>query len=184
MKKIPKGLWLPFISLCILGAPGSAQSQKSALTTGKAVAFPALATVEKETFLNTITTTGPDGIRYKLVQEGDRLPKLYLNNKLIPTGELDRYTALIDKLTSILWERQKEAARQNEARINSQQLAIVNDLVKDQIIKNQKDALSFRLTLNEFIVNGQNQSFTIFNRYMKKYINNADKMYQFNYSSK
>lgn len=175
MKKLKKGLWLPLISLCFTAASVSAQQVNAAVN------FPSPATDVEENYLNTITTTGPDGTQYKLVQIGDRLPKLFVNNKLIPTENLDRYTSLIESLTPILWQRQKTVAQQKEADEIRQQCAIINDMVKDQLIKTPKEVLSFRLTANEMIVNGKAQSFTVFSRYMKKYIKNNDRVYQFNY---
>ncbi len=147
------------------------------------ISFASAPAVE-ENYLNTVTTTGPDGARYKLVQIGDRLPKLFVNNKLIPADNLDRYADLIGSLTPILWQRQKAAARQKDADETRQQDAIINDMVKDRLVKTPKDVLSFRLGANEMVVNGKPQSFAVFSRYMKKYIRNSDRAYQFNYSSK
>ena len=184
MKKFKKGLWLPLISLCVTAASVSAQPLKSDLPASTAVNFPTPAAAVEENYLNTVTTTGPDGTRYKLVQIGDRLPKLFVNNKLIATENLDRYAGLIESLTPILWQRQKETAWRKDVDEITQQEAIINDMVKDQLIKTPKDVVSFRLTANEMIVNGKAQSFPVFSRYMKKYIKNGDRAYQFNYSSK
>jgi hypothetical protein len=184
MEKLRKRLWLSLISLCVGSASVSAQPAKSGLPANTAVNFPSPAPAAEENYPNTITTNGPDGTRYKLVQIGDRLPKLFVNNKLVSAENLDRYGDLIGSLTLILRQRQKAAARQKGADETRQQDAIINDMVKDQLVKIPRDVLSFRLTANEMIVNGKAQSFPVFNRYMKKYIKNNDRVYQFNYSSK
>lgn len=183
MRKLKKGFWLPLISLCFTAASVSAQVSKSSVTANKDVNFPVSSTASEENYLNTITTTGPDGVRYKLVQIGDRLPKLFVNNKLVRTEEMDRYGSLIQNLKPILWQRQKEAARERAAYDIHQQDAIINDILKDQLAKSSKDVLSFELSADDFIINGKTQSFSIFSRYMKKYIKNNDKVYQFNYSN-
>lgn len=182
MEKFKKGLWLTLISLCIVFASASAQSGKADVAANTGVNFPVYSPPVEENYLNTVTTTGPDGGHYKLVQIGDRLPKLYVNNKLITINDLDKYSSLIQSLNVMLWQRQKTAAKEKEAGMARQQVAIINDLVKDLIVKSAKDVLSFRLTANEFIVNGKVQSFATFSRYVKKYISSADTAYQFNYS--
>ncbi len=184
MKKFKKELRLSLISLCVAVASVSAQTTKSSLPASTAVNFPASAPAAEENYLNTITTTGPDGTRYKLVQVGDRLPKLFVNNKPVPAENLGRYADLIGNLTPILWQRQKAVARQKDADETRQQEAIINDMVKDRLIQTPKDVLSFRLSANEMIVNGKPQSFAVFSRYTKKYIRSSDRAYQFNYLSK
>jgi len=184
MKKTKKGWWLLLVSFGILSLSCSPQPAKNRVAENTAVSFPAQARGDDENYLNTVTATGPDGVKYKLVQIGDRLPKLYLNNKLVPAENLGRYATLISQLTPVLWHRQKEAAKQIEGNTAEKQVAIVNDLVKEGIIRTEKELLSFRLTANEFVVNGKNQSFTIFSRFMNKYIGSGDEVYQFNHSSK
>lgn len=173
---------LSLISLCVIAAGASAQPSKSSLPANTLVNFPVQGQAEAENYLNTVTTTGPDGKHYKLVQIGDRLPKLFVNSKLIKTEDLDRYASLIGSLTPVLFERQKATARQNDADAVKQQDAIINDMVKDQLVKTAKEVTSFRLTANELLVNGKAQPFSVFSRYMKKYIKDNDKVYQFNYS--
>ncbi len=184
MKKMKKGLWLPIISLSMAAMSCSGQSAKSNSSDNTTVSFPSPGPTQKETPLNTVTTTGSDGTQYKLVQIGDNLPKFYVNSKLIPLDDIARYASLIDRLEPILWERQKNSAQQNKAKAIRQQDAIVSDLVKDQIVKNQGDIFSFRLTADELIVNGKAQPYSIFSRYMKKYIKNNASVYVFNQSSK
>jgi hypothetical protein len=182
MKTLKKGLGLSIISLCVIAAGAWAQPSKNRLPANTSVNFPVQGQAEAENYLNTVTTTGPDGTHYKLAQIGDRLPKLHINNNLVKTEDLGRYASLIESLTPILLERQKAAARQNEADAIKQQDAIINEMVKDQLVKTAKDVTSFRLTVNELVVNGKAQPFSVFSRYMKKYIKDNDKVYQFNYS--
>ncbi|WP_295798132.1 hypothetical protein [Mucilaginibacter sp.] len=172
---------LAIIAVGVVMAHSSFGQAKSA--DGRETGFTAVAAVNEENLLNTVTSTGPDGTRYKLTQIGDLLPRLYVNGKLTPTNRLNDYAPLLDKLNHLLWAQQKKAASQNQAMKSAQQQAIVNDLVKDGLVKSDVDVVSFRLTSGEFTVNDKKQSFAVFNRYTKKYINNGDKIYQFNYSS-
>jgi len=159
------------------------QVKKSVSADGRETTFSSIDGKNEENPMNTVASTGPDGTSYKLIQIGDLLPRLYVNGKLTPTNRLNGYAPELDKLNHLLGERQRKAARQNEARKSAQQQAIVNDLVKDGVVKSDRDVVSFRLTSAEFTVNDKKQSFVVFNRYAKKYINNDDRIYQFNYSS-
>jgi hypothetical protein len=111
MKTIKKVLWLLSISLCVTAAYVSAQTPKHNLAANTEVKFPVAAPAAEENYLNTVTTTGPDGTRYKLVQIGDKLPRLYVNSKLVQAEDMDRYGALIENLMPVLWQRQKDAGR-------------------------------------------------------------------------
>jgi hypothetical protein len=182
MEKFKKKLCPLLISLCFVVVSAQGQSGKDKQRVNTEVNFPVSSPSLEENYLNTVTTKGPDGVHYKLVQIGDRLPKLYVNNNLIATDDLGKYDALIQRLNTVLWQRQKTAAREKEADMAQQQEAIINELVKDHFIKSAKDVLSFRLTANDFMVNGKVQSFSTFSRYMKKYIRSNDNVYQFNYS--
>lgn len=70
--------------------------------------------VVQENYLNTVTTTDANGTKYKLVIIGDLLPRFFINNKRINTSELRKYSDIIDRLTPVLWQRQKEARMENE----------------------------------------------------------------------
>ena len=47
---------------------------------------------------NTIVTTGPDSIRYRLVMIGDQPPRFYINDTIIPVHQWDQYMPLINHL--------------------------------------------------------------------------------------
>lgn len=70
--------------------------------------------VIQENYLNTVTTTDSDGIKYKLVIIGDLLPRFFVNNKQVNRNELGKYSYIIDRLMPILWQRQKLARMENE----------------------------------------------------------------------
>ena len=65
-------------------------------------------------------------------------------------------------------------------RRESEQENIVNDLVRDTIIKDRASLSSFWLSAGSFNVNGENQSFEIYDRYKSKYIKTPDEVYSFN----
>lgn len=56
---------------------------------------------------NTITTTAPDGTRYRVVAIGDKRPELYINDTLIFGPQLEKYSRLVDQMLRELWNRQK-----------------------------------------------------------------------------
>lgn len=62
----------------------------------------------KENYLNTATTT-VNGKKYKLVLIGDLLPKLYVNNKPVKNNDLAKDNKVIEKLSAVIWQRQKLA---------------------------------------------------------------------------
>ena len=65
-------------------------------------------------------------------------------------------------------------------RRESEQEDLINDLIRDAIIKDRASLSSFRLGAGSFIVNGENQSFEIYDRYKSKYIKTPDEVYSFN----
>lgn len=71
------------------------------------VKFSELNNSEKENPSNTISTTSPDGTRYKMVAIGDKRPELYVNDKLISGSELEKYAEIQDQLLRKLWDRNK-----------------------------------------------------------------------------
>jgi DNA-binding winged helix-turn-helix (wHTH) protein len=56
---------------------------------------------------NTVTTTGPDGTRYKLVAIGDMRPRFYVNDSLVVADSVrEKYASLMGRMQQTLWERQ------------------------------------------------------------------------------
>ncbi|MES2108138.1 MAG: hypothetical protein V4577_05300 [Bacteroidota bacterium] len=120
------------------------------------------------------------GVQYRLISIGDKLPRLFVNDKEIPAAQLERYSTIINKLQPELFERQKKQAllanRENEEVINK----IVSDLVSQKVISSTAALTSLRLDVSSFMVNGQKQSFGLYTQYKNKFITSADKVYRFN----
>ncbi len=95
-------------SLVWLSVYRGSGSVNAAQTSDTEVTFPDLKEAEESNYLNTITTTDSVGNRYRLIMIGDRRPRFYVNDSLLPDTE--PYTLLVDKLARELWRRQKEAA--------------------------------------------------------------------------
>ena len=70
------------------------------------VNFSELNKPEEENSSNTITTTGPDGTKYRIVAMGDRRPKFYVNGQLISGSEIEKYSELEGQMLRQLWDRQ------------------------------------------------------------------------------
>ena len=71
------------------------------------VAFSELKNGQQENFLNTITTTGPDKTKYRIVAIGDYPPKFYINDKLQSEKDKEGKEELIQQMLSVLWQRKK-----------------------------------------------------------------------------
>lgn len=69
-------------------------------------AFRQLPAADAENALNTVTTTAPDGTRFKLVAIGDMRPKFYVNDSLANDSLRGLYSVLIGQMQKTLWERQ------------------------------------------------------------------------------
>ena len=137
-----------------------------------------------ENYLNTITSTDTDGTKYKLVLIGDLLPVLYVNGKSITTGELKNYSHIINKLTPVLWQRQKKEADKRNERFEKRRDAIAGELVKAGLVNELANIRSFLLSAKEFIVNDKNQSIEVFTRFKNKFITSADQVFYFNKTTK
>lgn len=72
------------------------------------VNFSELNKPEEENFSNTITTTGTDGSKYRVVAIGDKRPKFYVNGQLISGQEIEKYSELMDQMLRQLWDRQRK----------------------------------------------------------------------------
>jgi hypothetical protein len=176
MTKSNKQAALLALLFCSVATGVSAQTGGA----GTAVPYPATSRGPVETPLNTITTTGPDGARYKLVLVGDLVPQFYINDKAQDSIGRRRHAALIGELEPLLWERQRQAGLAKDAETLRQQEAISDELVKSQVIESKKDLLSFRLSASELVVNGQKQSFSLFEHFRAKYILDNDLIFQYN----
>lgn len=78
------------------------------MTDSVEVNFSELNKPEEENSSNTITTTAPDGTKYRLVANGDKRPMLYVNGKLISGTELEKYSKIEGQLLRLLWDRQSK----------------------------------------------------------------------------
>ncbi|HEX2683595.1 MAG TPA: hypothetical protein VHL77_06670, partial [Ferruginibacter sp.] len=149
------------------------------------IKFPDLTTSgDDENYLNTVTTTDKDGTRYKYVSIGDKLPRFYVNDELMTRKKMNKYSDLISKLEAELWKRQADEGKKREEELNatsSQKVSeIANDLIHEKLVAGKEQIASFRLTSNEFVVNGEKQSYETFTRYKNKYIKTPYDVYKFN----
>ena len=125
-------------------------------------------------------TWADKGNSYRLISAGDKLPRLFVNEKEIPAVQLNGYAPVIDKMQNELWARQKKAAQLNEIENEQQVNNIVAELVSQKIIPSAGALISFRLDGGSFVVNGKKQSFDVYTRFKHKFITSPDKVYQFN----
>ena len=136
---------------------------------------------------NTAMVTGPGTIKwadkgatYLLISIGDKLPRLFVNNKEIPQAQLDSYSKVIEKLQQQLWGQEKQEARAVDSENQRCMNNIAGEIVAEKIITSAGALLSFRLDGSGFMVNGKKQPFNIYTRFKNKFITVADKVYQFN----
>jgi hypothetical protein len=134
----------------------------------------------KENYLNTASTVDANGTKYKLVLIGDLLPKLYVNNRPVSNNDLIRYNKTIEQLSAVIWQRQKLADEKKKVLFEKNTKAIINDLIKRGVVKNENDIVSFRLTAEGFVVNNKRISFGIFTYFKNKYTKSGDEVYYFN----
>ena len=161
-----------FISLIFPGwALGQQPTDVQMPTSGPAI---------EETYLNTVTTTDTDGTKYKLVVIGDVLPKLYVNGKTIKADGLKNYSHVIEKLTFVLWKRQKEEADKRNERFGKTRDAIAGELVKAGLVKNLSGIVSFLLSSKKFIINDKDQSMDVFTKFKNDFITSTDQVFYFN----
>ena len=136
---------------------------------------------------NPAKVTGPGTIKwadkgatYILISAGDKLPRLFVNNKEIPQAQLDSYSKVIEKLQQQLWGQEKIEAQaadsENQQRVNN----IADEIVSEKIISSAAALFSFRLDGSGFMVNGKKQPFNIYTQFKNKFITSADKVYRFN----
>ncbi|HZY36116.1 MAG TPA: hypothetical protein VFE53_05680 [Mucilaginibacter sp.] len=136
---------------------------------------------------NTGVKTDPNAINltdkgnsYRLISIGDKLPRLFVNDREVPAARLNDYAPIIDKMQNELWTRQKKAGQISDAEKEQQVNNIVADLVSQKIILSAAALLSFRLDGGGFVVNGKKQAFDVYTRFKRKFITSPDKVYQFN----
>jgi hypothetical protein len=162
--------------VCVFGQQSSFEFQKQSTE----VKIQDLQTANNENYLNTVTTKDTDGKTYKLVIIGDLLPKFYVSGNLISRSELAQYSSVIEKMTPVLWQRQKQADEEKNALFEKNIKAIVDELIQKGVFKNAADIRSIRLTENVFMVNDINLSFEVFSYFKKKYIKSSDEEFYFN----
>jgi hypothetical protein len=91
-------------------------------------------------------------------------------------GDLERSKREREIKDSVMYAAELKESKQREL----EQENIVNDLIRDTIIKDRAGLSSFWLGSGSFIVNGENLSFEIYDRYKSKYIKTPDEVYSFN----
>jgi hypothetical protein len=91
-------------------------------------------------------------------------------------GDLERSKREREIKDSLMYAAELKESKRRE----SEQENIVNDLVRDTIIKDRASLSSFWLGAGSFIVNGENQSFEVYDRFKSKYIKTPDEVYSFN----
>jgi hypothetical protein len=108
-----------------------------------------------------------DSLNYlaDIMEKGKRYGEMQLPSK----WERDIYDSLM-----------YQAALKESKRRELEQEKIVNELIRDTIIKDRASLTSFWLGAGSFIVNGENQSFEVYDRYKSKYIKTPDDVYSFN----
>jgi len=136
---------------------------------------------------NPAKVTGPGTIKwadkgatYILISIGDKLPRLFVNNKEIPQAQLDSYSKVIEKLQQQLWGQEKQEAPAKDSENQQCLNNIAGEIVSEKIIASAGSLLSFRLDAHSFMVNGKQQPFTIYTRFKNKFITSGDRVYQFN----
>ena len=121
-----------------------------------------------------------NGTTYRLICVGDMLPRLFVNAKEITPADMNNYAIIVSPLQAELLAWQKAAAQKcnadNERRLNE----LIHGMVTARIITSSTALVSFRLDRGGFIVNGQKQSFAVFNKFKTKYLLSEDKIYSFN----
>ncbi len=169
-----------FISNSSLG-----QQPKGKLPTKSTeIQMPASQTSIEETYLNTASTTGADGTKYKLVIIGDMLPKFYVNGQLLSRTEMEKYNEIIDKLTPVLWQRQKQAAEEQSKEISKITSAVLKELIDKHYYKDEASIESFLLSSKELIINKQRQSNEMFIYFWNKFGKSSDAFYYYDNSLK
>lgn len=138
----------------------------------------------EETYLNTVSTTGADGTKYKLVVIGDMVPKFYINGQLLSPNEMDKYNEMIDKLTPVLWQRQKQQAEEQRKEISKITSAILKELKDKHYFKGEASVESFLLSSKELFVNKQRQSNEMFIYFWNKFGKSSDAFYYYDNSLK
>ncbi len=164
-----------FISTSTLGQ----QPNGKLPTKSTEIQMPASQIQIDETYLNTVSTTGADGTKYKLVIIGDMLPKFYVNGQLLSHTEMEKYNEIIDKLTPVLWQRQKKAAEEQRKEISEITSAILKELINKHYYKDEASIVSFLLSSKELIINKQRQSNEMFIYFWNKFGKSSDAFYYY-----
>jgi hypothetical protein len=138
----------------------------------------------EETYLNTVSTTGADGTKYKLVVIGDMLPKFYINGQLLSRNEMEKYNEMIDKLTPVLWQRQKQVAEEQKKEISKITSAILKELIDKHYFKDEASVESFLLSSKELVINKHKQSNEMFIYFWNKFGESSDAFYYYDNSLK
>ena len=136
---------------------------------------------------NGARVTGPGTIKwsekgatYILISIGDKLPRLFVNNKEIPQAQLDSYSKVIEKLQQQLWGQEKQEAQTTDSENQQRESNIAAAIVSEKLVASAGALLSFRLDEGGFMVNDKKQPFDVYTRFKKRFITSADKVYQFN----
>ena len=136
---------------------------------------------------STARVTGPGtikwadkGVTYILISIGDKLPRLFVNNKEIPQAQLDSYSKVIEKLQEQLWGQEKQEAQTTDSENQQRESNIAAAIVSEKLVASAGALPSFRLDEGGFMVNDKKQPFDVYTMFKKRFITSADKVYQFN----
>ena len=111
----------------------------------------------------------------KLILIGDLLPELTINGTRVSVDELAEHQEVIDRLSKVIWERQRgEAERKNKV-IEKTKIEILQELKS----KFSGEIISYYLTSQQLLVNNIPQAPAVFEYFKNKFIRSADVAYYF-----
>ncbi|HEX6193576.1 MAG TPA: hypothetical protein VFZ42_14480 [Chitinophagaceae bacterium] len=149
----------------------------------------ALAQTSKTISADAVDTTRPidtlfctaqeviNGQKIKLVLIGDLVPELTINGTQIPLDELTEHQDVVDRLSKVIRERQKNEAARKAAIIEKTKMQILNEITSKGYIADE--VKSYYLTTHQLLVNNIPQAPDVFEYFKNKYIRSADVAYYF-----
>lgn len=164
-----------FITSYALGQQVNNKLPKKSTTIQMPVSLPPI----EETYLNTVSTTGADGTKYKLVVIGDMLPNFYANGQLLSRNEMEKYNEIIDKLIPVLCQRQKQVAEEQRKEISRITSAILKELIDKHYYNDEASVESFLLSNKELVINKHKQSNEMFIYFWNKFGKSSDAFYYY-----
>ena len=120
-----------------------------------------------------------DGKELKLTLIGDQIPKLYIEGTRVPNRQLEMYADAIDRLSSIILDRQiKENELINAATVKTKK-QILTELVDRGFLPLEAPIKSFYLCSTYMKVNGVLQDQKTFNYFKSRFIKSEDKAFYY-----